>query len=106
MVIIQVVMTANILYEAVEPQIVWKQLLNAILNELTGDGSQNEVRITLFKAVPITHFLVDVGSPIGSLHSEVNTCSGRRDPDRSFTNCILSPLRSLAGWLPLLGYQR
>ena len=42
----QVVMTASILYEAVEPQIVWKQLLNVILNELTGDGTQNEVRIT------------------------------------------------------------
>lgn len=44
-----VVMTASILYEAVEPQIVWKQLLNAILNELTGDGTQNEaVRLARF----------------------------------------------------------
>lgn len=40
-------MTASILYEAVEPQIVWKQLLNAILNELVGDGTQNEVRVIL-----------------------------------------------------------
>lgn len=47
MVIMQVVMTASILYEAVEPQIVWKQLLNAILNELVGDGTQNEVRVIL-----------------------------------------------------------
>lgn len=69
-------MTASILYEAVEPHIVWKQLLNAILNELTGDGTQNEVRITLVKTDLILIFLVDVGSPIGSLHSEDNTCSG------------------------------
>lgn len=41
-------MTASILYEAVEPQIVWKQLLNAILNELAGDGTQNEVRVLPF----------------------------------------------------------
>lgn len=47
-VILQVVMTASILYEAVEPQIVWKQLLNAILNELAGDGTQNEVRVLPF----------------------------------------------------------
>jgi hypothetical protein len=40
-------MTASTLYEAVEPHIVWKQLLTAILNELTGDGLYNEVRITL-----------------------------------------------------------
>ncbi|KAF8273824.1 Dopey, N-terminal-domain-containing protein [Lactarius quietus] len=44
-----VVMTASILYEAVEPQIVWKQLLSAILNELTGDGTHNEaVRLARF----------------------------------------------------------
>lgn len=56
MVIMQVVMTASTLYEAVEPHIVWKQLLNAILNELTGDGKQNEVRITLVKTVSILIF--------------------------------------------------
>lgn len=44
-----VVMTASTLYEAVEPHIVWKQLLNAILNELTGDGMKNEaVRLARF----------------------------------------------------------
>ncbi|KAH9982294.1 Dopey, N-terminal-domain-containing protein [Lactifluus volemus] len=44
-----VVITASTLYEAVEPHIVWKQLLTAILNELTGDGLQNEViRLTRF----------------------------------------------------------
>ncbi|KAH8991959.1 Dopey, N-terminal-domain-containing protein [Lactarius akahatsu] len=44
-----VVMTASTLYEAVEPHIVWKQLLNTILNELTGDGMQNEaVRLARF----------------------------------------------------------
>jgi hypothetical protein len=76
MVIMQVVMTASILYEAVEPQIVWKQLLNAILNELTGDGTQNEVWIMLCLSSSNHSFLVNIGSPISSLHSEVNTCSG------------------------------
>lgn len=42
---IQAVMTASTLYEAVEPHIVWKQLLAAILSELTGDGLRNEVRV-------------------------------------------------------------
>ncbi len=37
-------MTASTLYEAVEPHIVWKQLLAAILNELIGDELRNEVR--------------------------------------------------------------
>jgi steroid 5-alpha reductase family enzyme len=41
---VQAVMTASTLYEAVEPHIVWKQLLAAILSELIGDGSRNEVR--------------------------------------------------------------
>ena len=36
-------MTASTLYEAVEPHIVWKQLLDAILSELIGDGIRNEV---------------------------------------------------------------
>ncbi|KAI9513117.1 Dopey, N-terminal-domain-containing protein [Russula earlei] len=39
------VMTASTLYEAVEPHIVWKQLLMAILNELTGRWA---VRLTRF----------------------------------------------------------
>ena len=43
---VQAVMTASTLYEAVEPHIVWKQLLAAILSELSGDGLKNEVRIT------------------------------------------------------------
>lgn len=42
---VQAVMTASTLYEAVEPHIVWKQLLAAILSELNGDGSRNEVRV-------------------------------------------------------------
>jgi hypothetical protein len=50
------VMTANILYEAVEPHIVWKQLLTAILHELSGDGLQNEVRIIPTAQFPILNF--------------------------------------------------
>jgi hypothetical protein len=36
-------MTASTLYEAVEPQILWKQLLAAVFNEIVGDGPQFEV---------------------------------------------------------------
>jgi hypothetical protein len=49
-------MTASTLYESLEPQIVWKQLLTAILNELTGDGLRNEVRITPSDQFPILKF--------------------------------------------------
>lgn len=40
----QMVMTASILYEAVEPHAVWKQLLAGIADEITGDGNTVEVR--------------------------------------------------------------
>lgn len=35
-------MTASTLYEAVEPSILWKQLLTAIMNDLT-EGHKTEV---------------------------------------------------------------
>jgi hypothetical protein len=95
---IQAVMTASMLYEAVEPHIVWRQLLTAVLNELSGHGSQNEVRMASFRIASDTHSSIDIGSPFGSLHPEDHTCPRRRDSGRSLTNCILSPLRSLAGW--------
>ena len=91
-------MTASTLYEAVEPHIVWRQLLTAILNELIGDGLRNEVRVAPPRMVPDTHFLVDTGSPFDSLHCEESTCPRRRDSGRSLTNCIFCPLRSTAGW--------
>lgn len=36
-------MTASTLYEAVEPHIIWKQLLTAVFKEVAGDGSRFEV---------------------------------------------------------------
>jgi hypothetical protein len=37
-------MTAGTLYEAVEPQIIWRHLLSAIFDEIaTGDGERSEV---------------------------------------------------------------
>ncbi|KAG5220330.1 Dopey, N-terminal-domain-containing protein [Salix suchowensis] len=36
-------MTASTLYEAVEPQIIWKHLLTHVFGELTGDGAQTEI---------------------------------------------------------------
>ncbi|KAJ7742186.1 Dopey, N-terminal-domain-containing protein [Mycena olivaceomarginata] len=38
-----VTMTASTLYEAVEPSVLWKQLLSAVFKEITGDGTQIEV---------------------------------------------------------------
>ncbi|KAJ7070662.1 Dopey, N-terminal-domain-containing protein [Mycena amicta] len=37
-----VTMTASTLYEAVEPPVLWKQLLSAVFDEITGSGSQTE----------------------------------------------------------------
>jgi hypothetical protein len=91
-------MTASTLYEAVEPHIVWKQLLTAILNELIGDGLRNEVRVAPPRMVPDAHFSVDTGSPFDSLYCEDPTCPRRRGSGRSLTNCIFCPLRSPAGW--------
>jgi len=35
-------MTASTLYEAIEPQLLWKQLLEAMFAEIVGDGKQFE----------------------------------------------------------------
>ena len=48
-------MTASTLYEAVEPQVVWKQLLKSITSEIMGETSQTE-------AIHMTKFL------LGSFH--------------------------------------
>jgi hypothetical protein len=37
-------MTASTLYEAVEPNIIWKQLLTSIVADMTSDSSDLEVR--------------------------------------------------------------
>ena len=44
-------MTASTLYEAVEPQVVWKQLLRSIISEITGERPQTE-------AIHMTKFLL------------------------------------------------
>ncbi|KDQ31322.1 hypothetical protein PLEOSDRAFT_1102291 [Pleurotus ostreatus PC15] len=48
-------MTASTLYEAVEPQIIWKHLLTHVFGELTGDGAQTE-------AVRMVSFIVEIFS--------------------------------------------
>jgi len=45
-------MTASTLYEAIEPQVVWKQLLNSIMSEITGETSRTE-------AIHMTKFLLE-----------------------------------------------
>ncbi|KAF8640453.1 hypothetical protein AX17_000117 [Amanita inopinata Kibby_2008] len=45
----EMMMTASTLYEAAEPQIVWKQFLTSILEDLSSDGSQIEaLQMVLF----------------------------------------------------------
>lgn len=41
-------MTASTLYEAVEPQLLWKYLLTRVFKELTGDGNMHEVCLTSY----------------------------------------------------------
>jgi hypothetical protein len=42
-------MTASTLYEALEPQVVWKQLLKSIVSEITGEEPRVEaIRMTKF----------------------------------------------------------
>jgi hypothetical protein len=36
-------MTANTLYEALEPHILWRQLLMPVFGEITADSAQSEV---------------------------------------------------------------
>ncbi|KAF9654142.1 hypothetical protein BDM02DRAFT_3152598 [Thelephora ganbajun] len=45
-------MTASTLYEAVEPQVVWKQLLKTIVSEITGEAPRTE-------AIHMTKFLLE-----------------------------------------------
>ncbi|KIM47693.1 hypothetical protein M413DRAFT_439360 [Hebeloma cylindrosporum] len=44
-------MTASTLYEAVEPQILWKHMLAAVFDEILGDGSKTE-------AIKLVHFIL------------------------------------------------
>ncbi|KAJ8084790.1 hypothetical protein PM082_003567 [Marasmius tenuissimus] len=46
-----VVMTASTLYEAAEPQIVWRKLLQAVFDDITGDGEH-------FEAVDMVSFVL------------------------------------------------
>ncbi|KAF8167553.1 Dopey, N-terminal-domain-containing protein [Crassisporium funariophilum] len=45
-------MTASTLYEAVEPQLLWKHLLTSVFTEILGDGTQVE-------AIRIVHFILE-----------------------------------------------
>lgn len=38
-------MTASTLYEAVEPEILWRHVLTTVFDEIMGDGSKTEVFI-------------------------------------------------------------
>lgn len=41
-------MTASTLYEAVEPQLLWKHILNVVFKEVTSDGTKAEVNRTFY----------------------------------------------------------
>lgn len=47
-------MTASTLYEALEPEILWKPLLTTIFKEISGDGAQTEVSLRTYS----TFFLI------------------------------------------------
>ncbi|KAJ2917856.1 hypothetical protein MD484_g2573, partial [Candolleomyces efflorescens] len=50
------IMTASTLYEALEPEILWKPLLTAIFKEISGDGAQTEaLDLALFILETFTH---------------------------------------------------
>jgi hypothetical protein len=62
-------MTASTLYEAVEPQIIWKHLLTTVVSELLSDGSLFEVCI-LPTMTSLPHLMHNEGNPFGSVYSE------------------------------------
>lgn len=47
-------MTASTLYEAIEPRIIWKELLGRIFSDILGDGTQYGVCTVLPFALYIT----------------------------------------------------
>lgn len=59
-------MTASTLYEAVEPQLLWKHVLTVVFDEITGDGTCVEVRNSRrYVKFVLTKF---TGNTIGSLY--------------------------------------
>ena len=51
-------MTASTLYEAVEPQILWKHLFSALFTEIETDSTEDEVRSNIYNCCP--HFIMIV----------------------------------------------
>ncbi|OAX42077.1 hypothetical protein K503DRAFT_863326 [Rhizopogon vinicolor AM-OR11-026] len=89
-------MTASTLYEAVEPSILWKQLLAAIMNDLTEDNKTGAIDLTLFllRSLPLQddevrtiHLPVIFASITDKLQREI-----RKDPSKaavsSFRECL------------------
>jgi hypothetical protein len=79
-------MTASTLYEAVEPPVLWKQLLSALFEEITGDGSRTEVGTHMLSPWYSLQLRL-VGNPNGPLHFE-NLCARRGHSDNTSANHI------------------
>jgi hypothetical protein len=91
-------MAASTLYEAVEPHIVWKQLLAAIVADIIGDGSEVGVRDESFTLASIARLTKFAGHSLGDVHIKNLLISRRRDSNYPLTYCILSYSRCRKCW--------
>ncbi|KAJ3774387.1 Dopey, N-terminal-domain-containing protein [Lentinula raphanica] len=100
-------MTANTLYEAVEPHIIWRQLLNAVFKEITDDVQQFEaIDMMLFilktfsqdEEVQTIHFPLIFAALVDLLQILVE-----QEPSKAsspFTRAVLSLLEVLLRQIP------
>ena len=92
-------MTASTLYEAVEPQLIWKHFLSVVFDEILGDGTQFEVRSFCY-----FHFSFTIGM-LGSIGNSISWISHdlfstrRGGPSNIFSNhvrCHYRPYRCMS----------
>jgi hypothetical protein len=84
-------MTASTLYEAVEPQIIWKRVLTAIVPEIVGDGTNIEVCEK--EAILATNLRFLIGNSLDVVHFEDIFFSGRGSPKYTFAYRIFGARR-------------
>lgn len=83
-------MTASTLYEAVEPHVIWKQLLTSIISELA-DGEVCEVCETHRILEVFLNF--SAGNPFVQVHIEDLFIARRRDSICTSSHRLLSDCR-------------
>ncbi|KAJ3516253.1 hypothetical protein NLJ89_g1234 [Agrocybe chaxingu] len=91
-------MTANTLYEAVEPQLLWKHLLSAIFKDMTGDATETEAtRLIRFilksfsqdEEVQTIHLPVVFSAIIDLMAVEIQTNPSKASSDRFRETIVL-----------------